>query len=480
MSSIDTSSAMLVVIDCEGNYRDGSANLTRTLQLSFPNHKVSVVHLSKLSIFTPATFPPTLKNLLELENLLFCGRNVSIDCNRMEALGVQLLKRFELRDAALHDDPDMNGISLENLASNYLGLSLNKSHRDDDFSAHPLPIHLQRYSALDALVSRKLGEVLKLKHQNVTNDIPATLHLEVGDNMNYIIGSKVSASETLAFVGGNGLQTRYGGTTVGANKALFQIEQIKMPNSKPSSIANKFYTSNLTMKDIALHVNLPINIVRTLSIEKSLPVDESYSLICNNLQQRNIFESEESIIESVANDAANEIAANELNEISTNELNESNVREQVNDSIVLMSNRNNDYSLDSDVDENAVRSRIKEDLFHRFQDFPLPRGCPIKPAGINLLIMSTFRFYKEDYKEITEVLRSKGASGFNEHFYYNKECWRKRVRMTMPSCSEYARSVKMIEALFQVMQPQKSTTQKNFKCIFQICSKNASRVISNN
>ena len=283
-SSIDTSSAMLVGIDCEWNYRDGSVNLTRTLQLSFPNHKVSVVHLSKLSIFTPATFPPTLKNLLELENLLFCGRNVSIDCNRMEALGVQLLKRFELRDAALHDDPDMNGTSLENLASNYLGLSLNKSHRDEDFSAHPLPIHLQRYSALDALVSRKLGEVIKLKHQNVNNDIPETLHLEVGDNVNYIIGSKVSASGTLTFVSGNGLQTRYGGTTVGANKALFQIEHIKIPNSKPSSITNKFYTSNLTMKDIALHVNPPIIIVRTSSIEKSLPVDESYSLICNNLQ----------------------------------------------------------------------------------------------------------------------------------------------------------------------------------------------------
>ena len=116
----------------------------------------------------------------------------------------------------------------------------------------------------------------------------------------------------------------------------------------------------------------------------------------------------------------------------------------MNDSIVLMSNRNNDYSLDSDVDENAVRSRIKEDLFHRFQDLPLPRGYPIKAAVINLLIMSTFRFYKEDYKEITEVLRSKGVSDFNEHFYYNKEHWHKRVRMTTPSCSEHAHSVKMI------------------------------------
>ena len=71
----------------------------------------------------------------------------------------------------------MNGVSLENLVSKYLGLSSNKSHRDDDFSEHLLPAHLQRYSSLDELVSRKLGEILKWKHRNLDNDIPTILHL---------------------------------------------------------------------------------------------------------------------------------------------------------------------------------------------------------------------------------------------------------------------------------------------------------------
>ena len=79
------------------------------------------MHLIKLNMFVTSTFPATLKNLLEIENLLFCGRNVSIDCNVIEDLGVALQKIFELRHAALHDNPDMNGNSLDSLASKYLG-----------------------------------------------------------------------------------------------------------------------------------------------------------------------------------------------------------------------------------------------------------------------------------------------------------------------------------------------------------------------
>ena len=61
ISSIDTSIIILSGIDCEWNYRDGLVNLTRTLQLFFPNHKVAVMHFSKLSIFTAVTFLLTLK-----------------------------------------------------------------------------------------------------------------------------------------------------------------------------------------------------------------------------------------------------------------------------------------------------------------------------------------------------------------------------------------------------------------------------------
>ena len=73
-----------------------------------------------MSIFKPEQFPLALKNLLQIDLLLFYGQNVSIDCTRIEALGVSLVKRFEFRDATLCDNPEMNRTSLENLALAYL------------------------------------------------------------------------------------------------------------------------------------------------------------------------------------------------------------------------------------------------------------------------------------------------------------------------------------------------------------------------
>ena len=59
---------------------------------------------------------------------------------------------------------------------------------------------------------------------------------------------------------------------------------MKILYSKLPSTANKIYASNLTMKDIILHVNQPIIIVRTLSIKKLLPADELNWLIYNNTE----------------------------------------------------------------------------------------------------------------------------------------------------------------------------------------------------
>ena len=71
--SLNTSSEVFVGLDCEWNRRDGWVNISIILQLYFPNQKVTVMHLSKLNVFLPATFPPSMKNLIEIENLLFVG-----------------------------------------------------------------------------------------------------------------------------------------------------------------------------------------------------------------------------------------------------------------------------------------------------------------------------------------------------------------------------------------------------------------------
>jgi len=95
-----------------------------------------------MGILDKDSFPSLLKNLLQEPSFLYCRRNVSIDCSRIEELGVSLPNRFELRNAALYDDPEIDGTSLEKLAAKYLGLNMNKSCRDEDFSTYPLPMYL--------------------------------------------------------------------------------------------------------------------------------------------------------------------------------------------------------------------------------------------------------------------------------------------------------------------------------------------------
>ena len=123
----------------------------------------------------------------------------------------------------------------------------------------------------------------------------------------------------------------------------------------------------------------------------------------------------------------------------------------------------------SNTNENFLfRKRIKEDLFHIFQDLPLPRGCPIKADIINLLVCSMFKSCKEDYKSITKALRLKGITYFQDHFYYNKEHWRERVQMIITPCTEHDRSMKLVQVFLLQTRAQKSVMLK-IKIIFFRC-----------
>ena len=139
------------------------------------------------------SFPSTLEKNLELKYLLFCGRQVSIDFIRTEDLGVCLVKRFQLINAALCDKPRMSRVYLENVTARFLGLSLDKVHCDECFSACSLPVHVQRYSSLGILVSRKLGE--SLPQTNLDQDCQIklnALYLEIGGKVKHILVGKVA------------------------------------------------------------------------------------------------------------------------------------------------------------------------------------------------------------------------------------------------------------------------------------------------
>lgn len=73
-------------------------------------------------------------------------------------------------------------------------------------------------------------------------------------------------------------------------------------------------------------------------------------------------------------------------------------------------------------DNNAIRSRKKEDLWHQFNDLPLGRTCPVKAAISCLLIHATFIFCHEDYDIVTKFLSAtEHVKSFIDHFYWNRE-----------------------------------------------------------
>ena len=97
---------------------------------------------------------------------------------------------------------------------------------------------------------------------------------------------------------------------------------------------------------------------------------------------------------------------------------------------------------DDNFDNSGVRSRMKEDIFHQFQDLPYEKKCPIRPLVSRLLIHATFKFIKEDYKYMVSYLREKkNIVDVNTHFYHRREWWKQRVRMAIPKESDHAHSI---------------------------------------
>ena len=78
--------------------------------------------------------------------------------------------------------------------------------------------------------------------------------------------------------------------------------------------------------------------------------------------------------------------------------------------MITDSTKNNTNNCEDEIYE--MRNRIKEDIFHRFQDMSLPKSCTIKLEIIMLLTPKTLKYYKKYYKELKEVLRLKGVSNF--------------------------------------------------------------------
>ncbi len=70
----------------------------------------------------------------------------------MHAFGVYMKRWIELHGMAAEVQPDIANTKLSTLAKHFLGGFLDKDGQTGNYSEIPLPLNLQKYAALDALV----------------------------------------------------------------------------------------------------------------------------------------------------------------------------------------------------------------------------------------------------------------------------------------------------------------------------------------
>lgn len=125
--------------------------------------------------------------------------------------------------------------------------------------------------------------------------------------------------------------------------------------------------------------------------------------------------------------------------------------------IVSLPNTTFDVSTVDDDERESKKEgpycRTKEDIFHKFKDLPLSKCCTIISIVQCLLIHATFIFNENDFEELAQVLVEKfGFTTKNElynHFFFNKEYWRERVRMVTPPAEQHASNIRKIKMFFE-------------------------------
>ena len=208
------------------------------------------------------------------------------------------------------------------------------------------------------------------------------LEIEKDDTVSYLIRQRVAATGTITFVGGNGYQTKHGNVTVGSNKVLFKIETVTIKSAKPP-IKCSLFPSDCTLEDILRNLNPPEIILQTSSVEKHSAINPN--MVLNDFHTDINLDAivndslEESLCSSPSQSPPSAVAAPDIAAIGESSTTES-------------FQAHHECESYKDIDEEGWScSCIKEDAFHRFQDIPIKKGSPSKPAIVNLLINCTFK-----------------------------------------------------------------------------------------
>ena len=73
------------------------------------------------------------------------------------------------------------------------------------------------------------------------------------------------------------------------------------------------------------------------------------------------------------------------------------------------------------------------DMWHELYNVPLPKDCPASPFVFKLLHRATRAIDVVAERKVIAFLSTKGFRNMDDHFFFNKEYWYKRVRMPFKS-----------------------------------------------
>ena len=105
---------------------------------------------------------------------------------------------------------------------------------------------------------------------------------------------------------------------------------------------------------------------------------------------------------------------------------------------------------DDNVNVDGIRSRVKSDVWHEYHSIPMGKTVPVKSLVITLIIHATFEFVNDDLAVIVAYLQNNlGINDWLWHFWFNREWWRKRVRMLTPKAEEHAARIRVVSEFFR-------------------------------
>jgi hypothetical protein len=382
---------------------------------------------------------------LEEKSLIACAVQIGNDLSRLRALGVNVKRRIELMQLArLHDPDQPEGTGVQALTRRYLRMNVDKFGQSyvNDYSAENLDRHLLNYAALDARLHLKLYQAISTLVASKTGNggvIEAPDSLSEGTQARLRIGTMIVASVEVVFVGASqasgGQSKRWGDILCGKGKAIVKLLDVVEGKARVPFL--------LKTKEICWPSGTDLNTVMALHPDDPQILVNTSSLHLVDLEQPD-----------ASRPAA--AAAEPSTGVDVSEIFQSNGDDD-DDGTGLLSGDNPiqfDGSIDDDADDDDYEvgdenwSRKKEDLWHQLKNVPLAKQCPLSQFLAMLLICATFVFETEGFEATKKVVMEKRgvpANKIMEHFLYNKEWWRQRVRMPVHKPKDHEANIERVE-----------------------------------